>query len=67
MHVGKPERRFVVRVIDLKTKRSKNFSIYDGNTVSLNSIYSMIKQFAEKVVGELDEERKNITRVCSEM
>jgi len=53
LRVGKPERRFVVRVIDLKTRRSKNFSIYDGNDVSLNDVYSMIKEFTEKSLGEI--------------
>lgn len=52
MHIGKPERKFVVRIIDLKSKRSKNFSIYDGDgNISLDKIHDEIMKYAEKSLG----------------
>jgi hypothetical protein len=56
MRVGKPERRFVVRIIDLKSNKSKNFSIYDGNEdMTLDKIHDRIVDFTEKLLGGKNE------------
>lgn len=52
MHIGKPERRFVVRIIDLSTNKSRNFSIYDGNEkATLDEIHDKIMKLASKSLG----------------
>ena len=54
MLVGRLKRKFLVRVIDLEENKSKNFSIYidDGEDVSLDRIFSLIKNSAKCLMND---------------
>jgi len=41
MRVSKPKRKFLVRIIDLESGKSKNFSIYDTR-ISLEKLYRKV-------------------------
>lgn len=43
----KPERKLVVRILELKTGKSKNFSIYDD--VKMESVFTAVKKYLEGV------------------
>lgn len=49
MKIGKPERRFIVRILDLRSGKSKNFSVY--GEISFERIYKAIKEALERLVS----------------
>lgn len=52
MNVGKPQRKFVVRIIDLDSNKSKNFSIYNADVdLDLKTIHDEIVTHIEKSLG----------------
>ncbi len=56
MKIGKPKRKFLVRIIDLDTQKSMNFSVYqdEGENLSLRSFYKFVRKAVEKSLGEIE-------------
>jgi len=54
MQIGKPRRKFLIRIIDLENWRSKNFSIYkeDGEEMELDFIFELIRKAAEERIND---------------
>ena len=48
MKIGKPRRKFLIRVIDLEENRSKNISIYDSQ-IELEKLYKLVLTTLEKI------------------
>jgi len=52
MKIGKPKRKFLVRIIDLDTRKSKNFSVYDAE-LDLERFHRLLRKSLEKMSKEL--------------
>ena len=57
MKIGKPKRKFLIRIIDLDTQKSVNFSVYqdDGENLSLRRFSTLVKKAIESGVKRLNE------------
>ena len=51
MKIGKPKRKFLIRIIDLDTQKSVNFSVYqdDGENLSLRKFSQSVRKALERM------------------
>ena len=54
MKIGKPRRKFLIRVIDLEENRSKNISIYDSQ-IELERLYELVLSTLERISERMKE------------
>ncbi len=50
MKIGKPKRKFLVRIIDLETQKSLNISLYqeDGERIPITKVYKIVRRALER-------------------
>jgi len=50
MKIGKPKRKFLIRIIDLDTQKSVNFSVYqeEGENLALKKFSHFVRKAIER-------------------
>jgi len=57
MKIGKPKRKFLIRIIDLDTQKSVNFSVYqeEGENLALKKFSHFVRKAIERGLRGLNE------------